>query len=127
LSFVNYLDLCQLQTKTKQTFLRYSTMMIHDIEFFNSCNQEQQQSDAAIVGGSSYEGYTDISVSGNNITATAEVKTTGNYTNSAANTSTAISVQPGYSGGYGSGYSAGYGLDTYGSVSAGVSQGVGTL
>jgi hypothetical protein len=120
------LNLCRLQTKTKQFFLRYLTMMIHDLEFFNSCNQEQQ-SDTAIVGGSSFDGYTDIGVSGNNITATAEVKTTGNYTNSAANTSTAISVQPNYSGGYGSGYSGGYGLDTYGSVSQGVTQGVGTL
>jgi hypothetical protein len=101
-------------------------MMIHDLEFFNSCNQEAQQSDA-VVGGSSFEGYTDIGVSGNNITATAEVKTTGNYTNTAANTSTAISVQPGYSGGYGSGYAAGYGLDTYGSVSQGVTQGVAIL
>jgi hypothetical protein len=126
LGFVNYLDLCQLQIKAKQISLRYFTMMIHDLEFFNSCNQEQQ-GDAAIVGGSSYEGYVDIGVSSNNITATAEAKATGNYTNTASNTSTAISVQPGYSGGYGSGYSAGYGLDTYGSVSAGVSSGVGTL
>jgi hypothetical protein len=101
-------------------------MMIQDLEFFNSCNQEQQ-SDVAIIGGSSFEGYTDISVSDNNITATSEAAATGDYTNTASNTAVTLSVQPGYSSGYGAGYSAGYGVDGYGAVSQGVTQGVSTL
>jgi hypothetical protein len=98
-------------------------MMIHDLEFFNSCNQEQQD-DCAIVGGSSFDSYTNVYASPNNVSATSEAIATGNYTNTASNTAVALSNQPGYNGGYAAGYSGGYGLDTYGTVSKGVSEGV---
>jgi hypothetical protein len=98
-------------------------MMIHDLEFFNSYNQEQQD-DAAIVGGSSFESYTDVYASPNNVYAASEAKATGDYTSAVSSTAVTLSNQPGYSGGYAAGYSGGYGLDTYGTVSKGVTQGV---
>jgi hypothetical protein len=52
-------------------------MIIHDLEFFNSCDQESQNSDLAISGGASASSYVSAGDDGDNAYVTASVETDG--------------------------------------------------
>jgi hypothetical protein len=102
-------------------------MIIHDLEFFNSCSQESSKSDLAITGGASASTYVNTGANENNVYATAEAAAQGDYSSAAAGTSALINKQPSYTSGYGSGYAAGYGVSGYGPVAKSVSSGVSTI
>jgi hypothetical protein len=93
-------------------------MMIHDLEFFNSCAQEAQNSDVAIVGGASADSYATTSAGGNSVFAQAEVAAQGDYSNTAARVGGTIVSNPAYTDGYSVGYAAGYAVDRYDSVAS---------
>ena len=102
-------------------------MIIHDLEFFNSCEQESPKSDLAIAGGASVSTYVNTGADDNNVYATAEAAAQGDYSSAAAGTSALINKQPTYTSGYAAGYASGYGVSGYGPVSKSVSSGVSTI
>lgn len=102
-------------------------MMIHDLEFFNSCAQEDQKGNFAISGGSSASTNVYTSASGDNVYAETSVSASGDYSGVATATRATIINTPNYSSGYSSGYAAGYGVDPYTPVSRSQSSGISIL
>ncbi|MEN9869563.1 MAG: hypothetical protein RLZZ171_546 [Cyanobacteriota bacterium] len=88
-------------------------MIIHDLEFFNCCGQENHKSDVAIIGGASAGSYVDTSAGGGVVYATAEVAVQGDYSNAATGTAATIANNPAYTAGYSAGYATGYAVDRY--------------
>ena len=102
-------------------------MIINDLEFFNSCNQESQNNDANVIGGASVDTYVNTYVADGNSYADAEVQARGDISSATAATRAVTNKQPTYSSGYAAGYEAGYAVDGYGPFVSGQSSGISTL
>lgn len=92
-------------------------MLISDLEFINSCNQSKS---FVVNGGVSASVHVFTVANSGGTSAQAGAGASGDFTNTAVNTSAAFSTQSiggfGYTVGYSAGYAVGYGINPHGSL-----------
>ena len=102
-------------------------MIIHDLEFINSFEEEERKSDLAIRGGASASTTASTSATDGAVFASALAVGTGNYSHAIATTGATLVNQDYYTAGYSVGYGTAYGVDLYGNVATDTSTSVSVL